>query len=332
MARFNLVDRGLHELAKVPALLFIDRSFQILNFGRIFSNEDNQSNVGNPRHPGIANQLWIECQETVAFNAYCPKVVCWTELPNDAALNSRCIIIPLQETQRSNLLRLTDPKVQVDADNVRQMLQQYRLENYNRLSLARVPGDECLNSRTRDLYEALALPIADANIRGFLAMQFQQQQDFNREPLSPVQAAVLQTLDSYIHAYATDATCGNSNLTDAVNLRLKYDRELFHASPHQVGYVLTSFGLTQRKRTNTGWVLLLSRDTRERIHTLLRRYALEIDSSVNREGCTLCSDLKNPPSGANESTAEPQKTVPPGGLKFGGREHGELGELKNGID
>ena len=95
-------------------------------------------------------------------------------------------------------------------------------------------------------------------------------------------------------------------------------------------HVLTSFGLTERKRTNAGWVLLLSRDTRARIHTLLRRYALEIDTSVNREGCSLCSDLKNLPSGASESTAEPQKSVPPGGPKIEGREHGELGALKTG--
>jgi hypothetical protein len=39
------------------------------------------------------------------------------------------------------------------------------------------------------------------------------------------------------------------------------------------------------------------------IDTLLRRYAIEIDTSVNRQGCSLCSDLKNLPSGANESTA-----------------------------
>ena len=118
-------------------------------------------------------------------------------------------------------------------------------------------------------------------------MQFQQQQNFNREPLSPVQAAVLQTLDSYIHACGTDATGVNSNLTAAVNPRLEYDRERFHASPHQVGHVLTSFGLTERQRTNAGWVLLLSRDTRARIHTLLRRYAIKIDTSVNRQGCSL---------------------------------------------
>jgi hypothetical protein len=56
----------------------------------------------------------------------------------------------------------------------------------------------------------------------------------------------------HIHANGTDATYANSDLTDAVNLQLKYDHELFHASPHHVGHVLTSFGLTERKRTNTG--------------------------------------------------------------------------------
>jgi hypothetical protein len=269
----------------------------------------------------------IAIRKNKAFNPYCPKVVCWTELPDDQALNSRCVIIPLQESERKDLLRVTDPKIQAFADNIRQMCQQYRLEKFNRLSLARVPGDEFLNSRSRDLYEALALPIDDANVREFLAAQFQTQQNFNREPLSPVQAAVLRTLDWYIHANGTDSTCANSDLTDAVNLQLKYDHELFHASPHQVGHVLTSFGLTERKRTNAGWVLLLSRDTRKRIHTLLRRYAAELDSSVNREGCGLCSDAKNPPSDTRKSAGAPEETVLSGSPKMG---EGELGELRVG--
>src|SRR5271156_1655164 len=269
----------------------------------------------------------VAIRKNMAFNAYCPKVVCWTELPNDQALNSRCIIIPLQESERTDLLRVTDPKIQADADNARQMLQQYRLENFNRLSFEPVPGAERLNSRTRDLYEALALPIADARIREVLVWQFQQQQSYNREPLSPVQAAVLHTLDWQIHAYGADATYANSDLTDAVNLQLKYDHETFHANPHQVGHVLTSFGLTERKRTNAGWVLLLSRDTRKRIHTLLRRYALELDSSVNREGCSLCA-TPTAPSGASESAAAPAKTALSDGPTLEGGELGELRALK----
>ena len=117
-------------------------------------------------------------------------------------------------------------------------------------------------------------------------------------------------------------------MTDAVNLQLKYDHELFHASPHQVGHVLTSFGLTERKRTNTGWVLLISRDSRKRIHTLLRRYAVETDSSVNREGCSLCSDLKNPPSDSSKSPTESQKTAQSNEPNIGGSELGELRALK----
>jgi hypothetical protein len=121
----------------------------------------------------------------------------------------------------------------------------------------------------------------------------------------------------------------NGGLTEAFNLRLKYERELFHASPHQVGHVLTSFGLTECKRTNTGWVLLLSLDTRKRIHSLLRRYAVELDSSVNREGCGLCSDLKNPPSGASKTPAESQKTTQSNEPKIGASELGELRALKS---
>jgi len=270
----------------------------------------------------------VAIRKNKAFNAYGPQVVCWTELPNDAALNSRCVIIPLQESERNDLLRVTDPKVQATANDARQMLQQYRFEKFNQLSLARVPGVECLNSRSRDSYEALALPIDDANIREFLAVQFELQQNFNREPLSPVHAATLQTLDWHIHTYRTDATYANGGLTEAVNVKLKYDRELFHASPHQVGHVLTSFGLTERKRTNAGWVLLLSLDTRKRIHTLLRRYAVELDSSVNREGCSLCTDPSNPPSGACKSLAESQKTAQSNEPKIGGSELGELRALK----
>jgi hypothetical protein len=89
----------------------------------------------------------VAIRKNKAFNPYCAKAVCWTQLPDDHALNSRCIIIPLQESERANLLRVTDPRILAAADNARQMLQRYRLETFNGLSLARVPGDELLNSR-----------------------------------------------------------------------------------------------------------------------------------------------------------------------------------------
>jgi hypothetical protein len=43
-----------------------------------------------------------------SLKAFGPKVITWTELPNDAALNSRCVIIPMQETNRTDLAKPTD--------------------------------------------------------------------------------------------------------------------------------------------------------------------------------------------------------------------------------
>jgi hypothetical protein len=54
------------------------------------------------------------------------------ELPNDRALITRCIVIPMHETDRTDLNRITDVCIQSAA-----------------------------HSRNRDLYEALAFPIAD---------------------------------------------------------------------------------------------------------------------------------------------------------------------------
>src|SRR5271154_3630074 len=63
LARFNLISCSLNQLAKFPSLLFINARLQILNFRRVLSHEDNQSNIREPSHPGIADELWIEGQE-----------------------------------------------------------------------------------------------------------------------------------------------------------------------------------------------------------------------------------------------------------------------------
>ena len=52
LACFNLVCSCFNWLAKFPALLFINRCLQILNFGRALSHEDDQSNIRDPSHPG----------------------------------------------------------------------------------------------------------------------------------------------------------------------------------------------------------------------------------------------------------------------------------------
>jgi hypothetical protein len=231
-----------------------------------------------------------------SLKAFGPKVISCTELPNDAALNSRCVIIPMQETSRTNLAKPSDKKMLEIADVLQRELLQYRLENYNSLRLPKVEGDEHLHSRTRDLYQALALPFGtNADICGFLARLLETQQEINREPLPPASAAVLRFLYEFIHSHPADGKCVNKELTIGVNMNLELLKETFRLNAHEVGRTLTSLGFTNRKRTNVGFILWLDLRTRKRVHGLAHSYGIDQEGQFGGESfgnvCELC---KNP--------------------------------------
>ena len=231
-----------------------------------------------------------------SLKAFGPKVISCTEFPSDAALSSRCAIISLQETSRTDLVKTTNLSLLENADTLRNALLQYRLENYHSLRLAKVEGDQLLYSRTRDLYEALALPLGNnAGACGLLVHLFKIQQEINRESLSPASAAVLRALYEFIHSRPQDGKCAQRELTVGVNLNLERLRETFRLNAYEVGRALTSLGFTNRKRMNTGFILWLDLETRKRIHNLARAYAIDQESQFQEDGfssnCDLCKNL-----------------------------------------
>jgi hypothetical protein len=240
-----------------------------------------------------------------SLKAFGPKVISCTELPNDAALNSRCVIITMQETNRTDLARPTDKKMADIAGDLQKKLLHYRLENYHSLHLPKVEGDERLRSRTRDLYQALALPIgSETEFCEYLVRLFETQQEINREPLSAASAAVLRFLYEWIHLNLTEGRCAQKELTVGVNFDLERLQETFRLNAHEVGRALTALGFTNRKRTNAGFILWLDLRTRKRIHTLAHDYAIVQGSQFHEdefgEGCDLCKN----PAGSNPSSAE----------------------------
>jgi hypothetical protein len=118
------------------------------------------------------------------------------------------VIITMQETNRTDLAKPTDKKMADIAGDLQKKLLQYRLENYHSLHLPKVEGDERLHSRTRDLYQALALPIgSQTEFCEYLVRLFETQQEINREPLSAASAAVLRFLYEWIHLNLTEGRC-----------------------------------------------------------------------------------------------------------------------------
>jgi hypothetical protein len=118
-----------------------------------------------------------------SWNVFGAKVICWRELPDDAALNSRCIILPMHAVNDPALRLPDDPEIVAAATALHSQLLYYRLSNYNAVVSHRgTPGlqaraseasslvnykavavhelelSENLSARKRELYFALAAP------------------------------------------------------------------------------------------------------------------------------------------------------------------------------
>jgi hypothetical protein len=235
-------------------------------------------------------------------NCYGPKAFAWTQLPSDQALNTRCIVIPMHETDRGKLVRPTDPRIVLEAEKLQKQLLQFRLEKYNALCRANrldTSDASALHSRERDLYEALSLPIADdQKLCEILAWQLARQRQFTREPLSSRQAAVLAALANAVHSGEQFYMRVGAVATTANEL-LKRQHERIVLTPHATGDILTSLGI-ERKRTNKGWAIGFEREIQRKTHLLIRRYGVdcELASTSSFEvssSCEFCRDLLQSP-------------------------------------
>ena len=228
-----------------------------------------------------------------SLHSYGAKVVSWLEPPDDPALNSRCILIPMFENKSGSLLRTEDPSVQQLAVHLQAQLLKFRLENFKTVQPAPVPGDEALRPRTRDLLWALTAAHARDTQRSQRVLKFfESGQGLASEPLSLEQNAVLRMLFLAIHLRESFVSIQIRNLTQSVNSFLAEMRENLRLQPRKVGAVLTSLGFCDRTRTNSGWIISLTRQDAEKLHQLAACYGLDGFRdrllSISPDDCALC--------------------------------------------
>jgi hypothetical protein len=227
------------------------------------------------------------------FHSYGAKVISWLEPPDDPALNSRCILIPMFETTRTGLAKPTDPEIEQLASKLQAQLLEFRFENYRKLRSGSIPGDEVLRPRTRDILYALsAAHPADCERTQALLELLKSGEAIPQDSLSMEQNAVLRTLFSMIHFSKNMASIQTLHLTNAVNYFLRRAGEKLRLQPRKVGAVLKSLGFSNRKRTHLGWILSLEQSDFEKIHRLAECYGIDDMSdrllAVSRHECGLC--------------------------------------------
>jgi 2-oxo-4-hydroxy-4-carboxy--5-ureidoimidazoline (OHCU) decarboxylase len=257
-------------------------------------------------------QGFIAVRKRNSFKSYGARVVSWIELPNDPALNSRCILIPMKSCTRTDLLLPTDPRVIHLAKKLQRQLLQFRLENYKTQVLPRITEEEKLQPRTRDLFRALAQPLGEEKEICEALLALLKRQEPLRDVLSAYQSAVLESLYDVIHAHPELSALKLSKLAECVNANLREKGEVGDLMEKRVGNILTSLHLTNRQRLNSGYVLRLDRETRKEIHSQARTYWLNAGPRSQMSAtCELCqitgvstADGSTPKSSENSERVE----------------------------
>jgi hypothetical protein len=290
---------------------------------------DETLTAGNPRElihllKASSTRDCVSLRKGKARLAFGPKVFSWLELPDDRALNSRCLIVPMRKTSRTDLISVDAPEVLEAARKARMCLLQYRFERFTNISVPKVPSAAKLSGRPLDLYRALALPFDQEQMMcDDLAPLIAQQETSQMHVLSPAQASVLRVLYVYIHKHPDAPGYFLKALAADVNSDLASRGEASKVNERKLGDILTSLSFTNRTRKNTGYVVWLERADREGLHESALEYGVAEIGADLLVKCELCAQANAPSITSAQAGPKMEAKAPSQDLKSEGRERRE---------
>ena len=224
------------------------------------------------------------------------KILSSIELPGDAALRSRCIHVPMDESNQVDLKKPWDPQVVKTAHFVRGQLLHYRLEQYASVYNRCIPGTENLRPRSRDLFSSLVGPLKGPEALEQMLLYFflGVHDPSTRDLLSPTQAAVAAALFDFIHVWPFAGHIQVSMVAEKANKILDAAGERFKLNPRKCSDLLASLGFSSRVRSSQGSQVCLDKEAIAKIHKLKRNYGNEWPASIplmaTTSICEFCKD------------------------------------------
>jgi hypothetical protein len=224
------------------------------------------------------------------------KILSSMELPDDAALRSRCIHVPMEESDRADLRKPWEPAVIQAADVMRGQLLRLRLERYASVCPRDIPGAEKLRPRSRDLLSSLLAPLNGEKLLEdfFLAFFLQTHDPSTRDLLSPELVAVANALFEFVHLRPSAGYVQVSAVAELANALLRTSGERFILNPRKCSDLLASLGFVHRARSNQGSHLGLDKEAIAKIHGLKFKHGQDWIVAANlktaMETCSLCKE------------------------------------------
>ena len=208
------------------------------------------------------------------YDLFCSKAVAARLLPDDGAVASRSVSIPMLPTGRS--LPAFDPQLISDeVDNLQAELLDFRLRNFHLIRRPQLQAASDLNSRTLQIARSLAAPLQcneslEAKLISSLRQQDQEADEFRQEQPEWV---VVEALFRLAHE-----KLGGDLLVQQIAMRAndilaeRGDDRRF--KPRRVGSILRSLGIKTERLGSWGRGICISPNHRRQVHRLAQSFRI----------------------------------------------------------
>ncbi len=236
------------------------------------------------------------------FSTYGLKIVASRDVPRDAALLSRCIIVSMLPS-RKETQPLDDIAMCQIAHRFQPELLMFRFTNYSAVKSFRLPSGmlQDITPRMKQVALALVAPIQDDKGSASVVLLALRGRDHDSEierALEPewLAATILFELihEGPIHSILV------GGIAASINEKLKFRGEDFRISARKIGSVLKSLGLRTEALGSLGRGLLFTPAMNKQIHKVARRLGVSRRTIATPQGleagyggrhCLMCEEL-----------------------------------------
>jgi hypothetical protein len=233
-----------------------------------------------------------------AYDVFGPKAIASRQVPPDAALLSRALVVAMKPTLKA-VPTLDSAVLEQTADRLQPKLLAFRLQNYHRAKAPELVSVG-LTPRLRDIAQALTLPLLGNHACEREVVELLRPHDAEAKMArrGEPEWAVATTLFSVCHRNSGTLTMGG--LAVEVRQTLINAGETYQLEPRKVGDIVRSLGIQTQSLGNQGRGLRLTQEMVKFIHEGAKGLGLTrsdilppetADAGYGGSPCNLCQRL-----------------------------------------
>jgi len=282
-------------LYQLPSLLLPTLLIDEANFGSSRLSLDLQRLLRTGNTPGVH-----AVRNGRPYETYCPKAIISRQLPDDAALTSRAIVIRMSPTGRK-LRPLDSEWLNRVAEGLQAKLLMFRFLNYAKVGKSKNISSpvEHLSPRMKDLARALAASLlgnSELQMELILALE-KQDEEAQLERFEEREWLVIEELVAVCHEGKRHRIFGwipvsevlIGGVAGGINDRLELRGDSRRFSAKAIGVTLQALGMPRERLGKLGRGIRLTPAVRRKIHQLARDYGFtRRDLLPAPEPCELC--------------------------------------------